>query len=136
MEEMRRTLEEYQEFMTKISTTIVSVTDNIGLISMLELPFEVTPERFMSVSEAAMKEAVNMRLHYIVLDASRLSAVRAVYNIPAFRMVTEAFRLIGIQVVISGISPEVAMQAVTMGETFGNIKTFGRLADALEYLSK
>lgn len=128
--------EEYRLFMEESSVNIIPVEAHIGMLVLQNLPFDVSPHRFGELGANAMKTASDMELKYIVLDASNLPSLRVVSMIAAFNAIVEGFLLMGIKVIISGIRPEVAIQATREGINFKNIRTFSKMSQALEYLRK
>lgn len=132
---MEAKLQEYQAFMEETAVHIIPITNTIGLISALPLPFDINPTHFIEVCTGAMSRAKDLNLEYIVVDISRMSGVKMVHNIVPFSKVIEAFRVIGIEVVLSGISPKVALEVIKSGtDNFKDVQTFGTLRQALETL--
>jgi rsbT co-antagonist protein RsbR len=83
-----------------------------------------------------MERTKNLKLHSLVLDASSLPAVRILssIHIQFFKNILAAFRLIGIEIVIAGIHPDIAIQVVKEGINFTDIETLANMIQALEFL--
>jgi rsbT co-antagonist protein RsbR len=131
----RETIEEYQYFMEELAIDIIPVSDKVGLVISVPLPFDVDPQHFIEVCSRAMTRATELSLDHLVVDVSRLTAVRMVQNIGAFKSVIQGFRLIGISVVLSGITPQAALATVKAGVDFTDVPTYSRLSDALKSLN-
>jgi rsbT co-antagonist protein RsbR len=132
--ERHREQEEYQAFMEEIAISIIPLEEKIGMIVLQNLPFDLGIDGFNSLCARAMERTKNLKLRSLVLDASSLPAVRILSSIQFFKNILSAFRLIGIEIVIAGIHPDVAIQVVKEGIDFTEIETFANLIQALEFL--
>jgi rsbT co-antagonist protein RsbR len=126
--------EEYKAFMEEIAITIIPVAERIGMVVLQNLPFDLGLDGFNNLCARAMEKTKNLKLRSLVLDASSLPAVRILSSIQSFKNILAAFRLIGIEVVIAGITPEVAIQVVNEGIDFTDMETFANMLQALEFL--
>jgi rsbT co-antagonist protein RsbR len=128
---LERKIAAYEEFMAKMAVNIIKVTTKVGLISAVPLPYDVDPQQFRTISAEAMQRAQDLRIEYLVIDMSNLTDVRAAHNIPIFGSIVDGFRMIGIEVIMCGIHPKVAMAAIDAGVNLKHVRIYGQLVDVL-----
>ena len=132
MEDYKERCESYERFMERMAVNIIQLTRKIGLVSSVPMPYQVDPQRFIEGCTGAMNHATKLELECLIIDFSNMSGITAVQNIPHFMRVVEAFGIIGIEVVMSGIKPDVALAAVDAGVCLGEVRTYNSTALALK----
>ncbi|MES9770446.1 STAS domain-containing protein, partial [Priestia megaterium] len=84
--------------------------------------------------ENALKQGNTYRLSWLIIDLSAVPIIDTMVADQLFKVVA-ALKLIGIDVVLSGIRSEIALTMVQLGVKLNDIVTFNTLYRALEYTS-
>ncbi|SEO13881.1 rsbT co-antagonist protein RsbR [Amphibacillus marinus] len=123
---------EFEQLVKELSTPIVQISDQIAIIPIIGTLDE---ERADSLIETALYEGRSLGVRTMLID---LSGVPIVDTMVAGILVNlnEALSVIGIQVILSGIRPELAQKLVQLNINFRSIHTFATLYRAIQFLKK
>ncbi|MED4240807.1 STAS domain-containing protein [Priestia megaterium] len=115
----------------ELSIPVVRVTKEIGVIPLVG---EIDTHRAQILMENALKQGNTYRLSWLIIDLSAVPIIDTMVADQLFKVVA-ALKLIGIDVVLSGIRSEIALTMVQLGVKLNDIVTFNTLYGALEYTS-
>ncbi|MBE2978924.1 STAS domain-containing protein [Priestia megaterium] len=115
----------------ELSIPVVRITKEIGVIPLVG---EIDTHRAEILMENALKQGNTYRLSWLIIDLSAVPIIDTMVADQLFKVVA-ALKLIGIDIVLSGIRSEIALTMVQLGVKLNDIVTFNTLYGALEYTS-
>lgn len=118
----------HQEAIRELSTPVLQIRDRLLIIPVVGM---VDTQRARQLSEALLKAIRDRRARAVVMD---ITGVPIVDSRVANHLVQacEAARLMGANVIITGISSNIAQALVTIGAELRGIPTLGDLQTGLE----
>jgi rsbT co-antagonist protein RsbR len=118
-----------QEAIRELSTPVLPFREGMLLLPIIG---QIDSQRARQLTEHLLESIRVNRAKVIVID---ITGVATVDSRVANHLVqtVEAARLMGAEVVISGISPEIALTMVTLGIDLGPVHTVGDLQDGIEH---
>lgn len=119
-----------QSIVRELSVPIVSITDHIAVLPVIGL---FDDDRVFSLQEDTLSQASELGLHHLIIDLSGLETTDTHVAQELFNLF-DALTLLGIQPVVSGIRPSIALTLVQLGLSFGKVRSFATLKLALESL--
>lgn len=116
----------------ELSTPIIPISKELVVMPLVG---SLDADRARRMTETLLHGVVSMRARVALLD---ITGVRAVDQEAMMGLIqaVQALRLIGAQVVLSGIRPDVAMMLVDLDADFSGVVTFGTLQRAMVYAMK
>jgi len=123
-----QTIGAQQEAIRELSTPVLPFRQGIVMLPMVGL---IDSYRASQITEQLLHAIRDTRAKVVVLD---ITGVPYVDSRVASHLVqtVEAARLMGAKVIISGVSPEIALTMVTIGVELGQIETVGDMQSAIE----
>lgn len=118
-----------QTIALELSVPIVSITDQIAI---LPLGGTIDDNRAGILQEQVLESALKLKVETLIIDLSGLYTTDT-YIIQQLYNLFDTLTLLGIQPIVSGISPAIAQTLVNLGLTFGRIKSFATLKQALAH---
>ena len=82
--------------------------------------------------ERALSQGIDLGLHYLVIDLSGVPVIDTMVANQLFKLIS-ALDLVGIEVSLSGIRPEIAQTIVKLGLDLKGITVFGSLHLAIKH---
>ncbi len=127
--EQQRTISAQQDALRELSTPLLPIAD--GVLAM-PLVGAIDRERAHQIIDGLLHGIATHRAHTAILDVTGIrlmdtEVARAVIQ------AARAARLVGAQVVLTGISPEVAQTLVTLDVDLGGITTLATLATGIAH---
>jgi len=119
-----------QSIITELSVPIVSIDD---LTAILPLIGTIDHERSLTLQERVLIDASELQLKTLIIDLSGLQTTDTFVVQQLFHLF-DALSLLGIQPIVSGISPVIAQTLVSLDLNFGQIKSFVSMKQALAYI--
>lgn len=119
-----------QSLVSELSVPIVSITEHTAVLPLIG-SFDY--DRAVTFQEVTLFQASKLGLHHLIIDLSGLQTTDT-YVAQELYHLFDALSLLGIQPIVSGISPAVAQTLVQLGLTFGKVKSFATLKQALAFL--
>jgi rsbT co-antagonist protein RsbR len=118
-----------QEAIRELSTPVLPFREGMLLLPIIG---QIDSQRARQLTEHLLESIRANRAKVIVID---ITGVATVDSRVANHLVqtVEAARLMGAEVVISGISPEIALTMVTLGIDLGSVHTVGDLQNGIEH---
>ena len=119
-----------QSLVSELSVPIVSITDHTAVLPLIG-SFDY--DRAFTFQEATLFQASKLGLHHLIIDLSGLQTTDT-YVAQELYHLFDALSLLGIQPIVSGVTPPVAQTLVQLGLSFGKVKSFATLKQALASL--
>jgi len=118
-----------KERLAELSTPLIPITDRIMVMPLIGM---MDQQRAHQVLETALQGVQSNRAEVVIID---ITCVRIVDTDVASTLISTgaALRLLGSQVIITGIRPEVAQTLVGLHVDFGAIVTKGSLQGGIAY---
>lgn len=122
-------LEQQASLIHDLSTPLIPIAAHIVALPLVGT---IDAARLQQVLEALLEGIVNYRAHVAIID---LTGVALVDTFVAQGLVraAHASTLLGAQIIVTGIRPEVAQTLVGLGVSLGGIITRATLQDAIAY---
>lgn len=119
-----------QTIASELIVPIVSITDQIAILPIVGT---IDDNRAGILQEQVLESAIELRLETLIIDLSGLNTTDT-YIIQQLYNLFDTLTLLGIRPIVSGISPAIAQTLVNLGLTFGRIKSFATLKQALSHI--
>jgi rsbT co-antagonist protein RsbR len=115
-----------------VSTPIVPVSEGIAVLPLMG---SMDKDKATQLLESVPAKLQVFDLRFLINDFS------GVYNLDSVTVeflfnITSIMKLLGIFPVVTGIRPELARRAVTIGKDLSAIRTMRNVQQALQFLSK
>jgi rsbT co-antagonist protein RsbR len=133
IESRERTIKSLQqEAISELSTPVLPFREGMLLLPIIG---QIDSQRARQLTEHLLLAIRANRAKVIVID---ITGVATVDSRVANHLVqtVDAARLMGAKVVISGISPEIALTMVTLGIDLGSVHTVGDLQNGIEHAER
>ncbi|WP_088709850.1 protoglobin domain-containing protein [Noviherbaspirillum denitrificans] len=123
-----RTIGQQQDAIKELSTPVLPFREGILLLPVIGM---IDSYRASQLTEQLLHSIRDTRAKVVVVD---ITGVPYVDSRVASHLVqtVEAARLMGSKVIVSGVSPEIALTMVTLGIDLGRIETVGDMQSGLE----
>ncbi|WP_100372053.1 STAS domain-containing protein [Bacillus sp. FJAT-45037] len=127
MEESERLLKSQQEMITELSSPIIRINQHIAILPLIG---DIDTYRARVIFDQALNECNTLGVEHLVIDLSGVPIIDTMVANQIFQVVS-GLELIGTNVGLSGIRPEIAQTAIQLGINFKHLKTYSSLAQAL-----
>jgi len=121
-----------QVLISELSVPLVSLNNQTAILPLVGT---VDHDRSLILQERVLCDASELHLENLIIDLSGLQTTDTFVAQQLFNLF-DALSLLGIQPIVSGISPAIAQTLVQLGLSFGRIKSFATLKQALAYIEK
>lgn len=123
-----QTIGQQQEAIRELSTPVLPFRDEILILPVVGM---IDSYRANQLTEQLLRSIRSSRAKMVVVD---ITGVPFVDSRVASHLVqtVEAVRLMGSKVIVSGVSPAIAMTMVTLGIDLGRIETVGDMRSGIE----
>lgn len=128
VQERERIIRQQQEAILKLSTPVLPVRERLLILPIIGI---IDPQRARQLTEQLLHGIRLNRAKVVVIDLTGVSGVDATVANHLVQTV-EASRLVGAEVIVTGISPEIAQTLVNIGVPLGNMDTVGDLQGGIE----
>ncbi|MBI4291700.1 MAG: STAS domain-containing protein [Betaproteobacteria bacterium] len=128
VQERERIIRQQQEAILKLSTPVLPVRERLLILPIIGI---IDPQRARQLTEQLLNGIRLNRAKVVVIDLTGVSGVDASVANHLVQTV-EASRLVGAEVIVTGISPEIAQTLVTIGVPLGKMATVGDLQGGIE----
>ena len=126
----QRMLASQQEVIDELSSPVIPIRKGVGILPLVG---GIDTYRAKVILETALEESSKQQLSTLYIDLSAVPIVDTMVAQQLFQLM-DSLRIIGVDSVLSGIRPEIAQTAVTLGIDFKNIKVYANLMQALDAL--
>lgn len=120
-------LENAKRALIELSVPIVSISDDIAILPLIG---NIDTERALMLMENTTREVGRLKISYLILDLSGVAIVDTMVAQHIFNL-SSTLKLLGVETIITGVRPEVAQTAVSLGLDFSGQITKGTLQRAL-----
>ncbi|MFU8689443.1 STAS domain-containing protein [Rossellomorea sp. FS2] len=123
-----RILSGQQELINELSSPIIEVAPQVGILPLIG---DIDTHRAKSILTHSLQDSLKKELDFLFIDLSGVAIVDTMVAQQLFRIIS-ALNLIGVDVILSGIRPEVAQTAIQMGIDFSSLEVKPTIAIALQ----
>ncbi|WKU25819.1 STAS domain-containing protein [Priestia megaterium] len=116
----------------ELSIPVVRITKEIGVIPLVG---DLDTNRAQILMENALQHGSDYKLNWLIIDLYAVPIIDTMVADQIFKVIG-ALKLLGIQVVLSGIRAEIAQTMVNLGLDLADITTFSSLHQAVEYVNQ
>jgi rsbT co-antagonist protein RsbR len=121
-----------QALITELSSPVIPVKEGIGVLPLVG---DIDFQRAKLILESTLEQCTNKKLTKIFIDLSAVPILDKIVAQQLYQLLA-ALKLIGVEPIFSGIRPELAQIANSLGIDFKNIQTYSSLSRALEVHTK
>lgn len=125
-------LEMKLEELAKLSTPLIPLREGVLVMPLVG---EIDERRAYRLRETLLQSIVEQRARVVILDLTGLPNLTSVVAAELTRT-AQATRLLGAQIVLSGLSAQAARQVVTQGLAFHEVRVVRSLQNAIEWALK
>jgi len=127
-EATQQLLTSQQAMINELSSPVIPIKKGVGILPLVG---DIDTHRAKVILETALDQSVKRQLQTLYIDLSAVAIIDTMVAQQLFQLMT-SLKLIGVQSVLSGIRPEIAQTAITLGIDFKDIKVHANLMRALE----
>ncbi|WP_079508720.1 STAS domain-containing protein [Mesobacillus jeotgali] len=111
----------------ELSVPVVPISKGIAVLPVIG---SIDNDRAKMIMQVSLNESIRLDIQYFILDLSGVSMIDSLVANSLFQIVN-TLKLIGVEVVITGISPTIAQTMTRVGLNFNLIKVSSSLENAL-----
>ena len=132
VQERERVIRQQQEAIRELSTPVLQVRERLVILPIIGV---LDSQRARQVAEQLLRGIRTHRAKVVVID---ITGVPEVDSTVANHLVqtVEASRLMGASVIITGLSPEIALTLVTIGVDLSKMNAVGDLQGGIEHAER
>lgn len=124
----QKILENQRQMINELSSPVIPIQKGVGILPLVG---EIDTHRAKLILETSLAESVKQKLHTLYIDLSAVAIVDTMVAHQLFQLMS-SLKIVGVQSVLSGIRPEIAQTAITLGIDFQDIEIHANLMQALE----
>lgn len=124
----QRILDSQREMIYELSSPVIPIKKGVGILPLVG---DIDTHRAKIILETALEQSMNQQLDTLYIDLSAVAIIDTMVAQQIFQVMA-SLKIIGVESVLSGIRPEIAQTAITLGIDFKNIKVHANLMRALE----
>jgi rsbT co-antagonist protein RsbR len=128
VQERERIIRQQQEAIRELSTPVLQVRDRLLILPIIGV---IDPQRARQLTEQLLRGIRTNRARVVVVDITGVPSVDATVANHLVQTV-DACRLMGANVIVTGLSSEIAQTLVTIGVDLGKINAVGDLQGGIE----
>jgi rsbT co-antagonist protein RsbR len=117
-----------QEMIDELSTPIITITDGVAVLPLIG---DIDTHRAKKLLEHSLRESSQKEVNCLIVDLSGVLVVDTMVAQELFKII-DALELTGVEVSLTGMSPELAHSIVTLGIRFDHVKMYNNLMQALK----
>ncbi|ASK62268.1 histidine kinase [Virgibacillus phasianinus] len=114
----------------KLSSTVVPLMDKIAVLPLLG---SINEERAIQILHNVPVNVQKKDIEYLIVDFSGIYRLDNIVTEYIFR-ITSVLSMIGVQTIVTGLRPELALTATQRGINFPSTPTMASVKDALHYI--
>ncbi|ANU09554.1 PAS sensor protein [Planococcus antarcticus DSM 14505] len=124
----KKTERDLLQLKNEVSTPIVPIIDGLAVLPLVG---SVDGDRSMRLLDIIPQKIQGENLHCLIIDVSGIYNIDNVVAEFLYK-IDQIMRLLGIQLIFTGIRPELALKAVDVRVDFSQLKTMGTVKQALK----
>jgi rsbT co-antagonist protein RsbR len=132
LERRLATIESQQRAIHELSAPVINVWDNVLTVPLIGV---MDTQRANELIERLLTAASQSETRYVILDLTGVDALDTSIAGHLLRLV-QSLRLLGVEGLVTGISPRVAQTMVGLGVDMEDVRTFRSLRESLRYCMK
>jgi rsbT co-antagonist protein RsbR len=132
VQERERVIRQQQEAIRELSTPVLPVRERLLILPIIGI---IDPQRARQLTEQVLRGIRVNRARVVVMDLTGVPSVDAAVANHLVQTV-EASRLVGANVIVTGLSPGLSQTLVTIGVDLGKMFTVGDLQGGIEEAEK
>lgn len=117
-----------QALITELSSPVIPIKEGIGVLPLVG---NIDTERATIILESALEQSSTKKLNTIFIDLSAVPVLDTMVAQQLYQL-HSALKLIGVNAIFSGIRPELAQTAVSLGINFADMQSYSTLMYALK----
>lgn len=117
-----------QALINELSAPVIQIQAHTGLLPVIG---EVDTQRAKYLLENTLTECTNKGITHLFIDLSGVNMIDTMVAMQIFQLI-DALKIVGVKTTLSGVRPEIALTAVSLGLDFKEIKIAGNLSQALQ----
>lgn len=123
-------LERANNQIQSLSVPIVPISDEVAILPIVG---NVDEERTERIMEIALAESASNNVEYLIFDLSGLTNIHSNSAMNLLK-IGQSLKLIGVQMIVTGIRPDLALKAVQSHSDFDQIIVQSNLKQALNWI--
>jgi rsbT co-antagonist protein RsbR len=128
VQERERIIRQQQEAIRELSTPVLQVRERLLILPIIGL---IDPQRAHQLTEQLLQAIRSNRAKVVVMDITGVPSIDS--NVANYLVQTvDAARLMGANVILTGLSPEIAQALVVLGADLSKMDTVGDLQGGIE----
>jgi rsbT co-antagonist protein RsbR len=116
----------------ELSVPTIKISKEVGVIPLIG---DIDTLRAQQIMETALTESSKLHIQTLIIDLSGVPIVDTMVASRIFQVIA-SLQMTGVEVIVTGIRPEIAQTMVALRLSFDNTKTFGSLYQAIESINK
>lgn len=132
LERRLATIESQQRAIHELSAPVINVWDNVLTVPLIGV---MDNQRANELIERLLTAAGRSGTRYVILDLTGVDALDTAIAGHLLRLL-QSLRLLGVEGLVTGISPQVAQTMVGLGVELEDVRTFRSLRESLRYCMK
>jgi rsbT co-antagonist protein RsbR len=132
LERRLATIENQQRAIHELSAPVINVWDNVLTVPLVGM---MDAQRANELIERLLTAAGRSNTRYVILDLTGVDSLDTAIAGHLLRLV-QSLRLLGVEGLVTGISPRVAQTMVGLGVDMEDVRTFRSLRESLRYCMK
>jgi anti-anti-sigma factor len=130
LSEQRQEASRLVDLLDEVSTPIVPVYDGILVLPLIGA---IDSRRSNAITERLLQSIIQLRAHSIIIDVTGVPIIDTAVAQHLIQTVQSA-QLLGTQVILVGINPEMAQTVVQLGINIGSLITLSNLQSGIRYV--
>ena len=114
----------------ELSSPVIKLTEDVGLLPIIG---DIDSTRAKAIIESTIQQSADTQISILIMDLSGVFIVDTLVAQRLFQMI-QALKLIGVEVIMTGIRAEVAQTSVQLGIDFSSIRTENSVCQAITKL--
>lgn len=132
LERRLATIQAQQRAIYELSAPVINVWDSVLTVPLIGM---MNNERANELIERLLASASRSGTRYVILDLTGVDAIDTLIAGHILRLL-RSLRLLGVEGLVAGISPQVAQTMVGLGVELEQVRTFRSLRESLRYCMK
>jgi rsbT co-antagonist protein RsbR len=132
LERRLATIENQQRAIHELSAPVINVWDNVLTVPLIGV---MDTQRANELIERLLTAASRSGTRYVILDLTGVDSLDTAIAGHLLRLL-QSLRLLGVEGMVTGISPQVAQTMVGLGVELEDVRTFRSLRESLRYCMK
>ncbi len=114
----------------ELSVPVVPISQGVAVLPVIG---SIDTERAKMIMQVSLNESIRLKLKYLIMDLSGVSTIDTMVANSLFQIVN-TLKLIGVEIIITGIRPAIAQTIINIGLDFNITKVASSLQKALSDL--